>query len=257
MPTLAQPVSQLCTQSQCEEQIYYEWCRVLGLPNFIHRKWWEFVYLARAFGRAGLLKPGKCGIGFGVGQEPLPKYFVDYRVAVTATDLPNGETSAWAKSDQWANAAQGWPVGVTFRAVDMNAIPPDLRRGEFDFAWSACALDHLGTLQHGLDFIRASLECVKPGGVVAHTTEFNLTSDMQTLETGPVVLYREHDLTAFCAEMNARGHTMALDLTRGDGPYDGRPEVEPHPEGTRPPHLCVAIGGFITTSVGLTIRKAA
>ncbi len=217
----------------------------------IHRKWWEFSYLALAFERAGLLAPGKRGIGFGVGREPLPRFLAGRGVEVMATDLPNGENSAWAATDQWAGKLE-WPAGVTFRAVDMNAIPDDLRRGEFDFAWSACSLDHLGSLQRGLDFIRASLECVKPGGVVAHTTEFNLTSDAATLESGPVVLYRRRDLEGFCAEMNRQGHQMALNLTRGDGPFDGRPEQPPY----APPHLCVAIGGFVTTSVGLTIRRA-
>ena len=59
---------------------------------------------------------------------------------------------------------------MRFRAVDMNDIPPDLRG--FDFTWSSCALEHLGTLRAGADFVVEQMTCLRPGGVAVHTTEY-------------------------------------------------------------------------------------
>ena len=52
----------------------------------------------------------------------------------------------------------------------MNHLPDDLRG--FDFTWSSCALEHLGTLAAGADFVVAQMDCLRPGGVAVHTTEF-------------------------------------------------------------------------------------
>ena len=51
---------------------------------------------------------------------------------------------------------------VTLKSVDMNAIPEELD-AKYDFCWSICALEHLGSVQHGLDFIENSLRVLKPG----------------------------------------------------------------------------------------------
>ncbi len=71
---------------------------------------------------------------------------------------------------------------VEFREVDMNTVPDDL--AGYDFCWSACALEHLGSLDNGIKFIRRSLACLAPGGVAVHTTEFNTSSDEDTLLRG-------------------------------------------------------------------------
>lgn len=262
LPQLQQPVSQLCTQSQFDEPHYLAWCEAWRQPRIYKRKQWEFVYIWRVLQAHGLLSPGRMGIGFGVGKEPLAAMLAAYEVNVLATDMPGGE-QAWGVSNQHAaGVSQLRHEGictreklrehVLFRGVDMNAIPADLRQGQFDFAWSASALDHLGTLERGLDFIRASLECVKPGGVVVHTTEYNVSSESKTMEQGPVVLYRERDIRAFASEMQAAGHRMTLNLARGDGPHDRFVDRPPYQS---PIHLRMEIGGHITTSIGLTVTK--
>ena len=38
--------------------------------------------------------------------------------------------------------------------------------GQFDFVWSACAFEHLGSILNGLEFVVNSVKCLKPGGVV-------------------------------------------------------------------------------------------
>ena len=64
---------------------------------------------------------------------------------------------------------------VTFRPVDMNALPADLTG--FDFAWSSCALERLGTLEAGMDFVLAQMGCLRPGGVGVHPTEYLVSSN--------------------------------------------------------------------------------
>ena len=78
-------------------------------------------------------------------------------------------------------------VRVQFRAVDMNEIPADLD-SQFDFCWSSCALEHLGSLEHGMRFIERAMALLRPGGIAVHTTEYNMTSNAETFEA-PYTLY--------------------------------------------------------------------
>src|SRR5207253_9140865 len=142
-------------------------------------------------------------VGFGVGREPVIPAFANLGVEVVATDLEpdSREALGWVRSNQHAHGTvddmlrQGvcdpdkFRELVSWRAVDMRSIPDDLRG--FDFCWSVCSLEHLGTLAAGLDFIENSLKTLVPGGIAVHTTAFNVHSNEDTLETGPSVAYRE------------------------------------------------------------------
>jgi hypothetical protein len=133
----------------------------------------------------------------------------------------------------------------------MNAIPDDLTG--FDVCWSACALEHLGSLMHGLEFIRNALRCLKPGGVAVHTTEFNLGSGTKTLERGRSVVYREQDLVEFAEELRGEGHQITLNLHPGNEPVDLMVDRD-HDSDI---HLRLYIRyRVLSTSIGLTIRKA-
>ena len=68
---------------------------------------------------------------------------------------------------------------VTFQVCDMNDVSDGL--ADFDFCWSACALEHLGSLEQGLQFVERSLDCLKQGGWAVHTTEYNISSDSTTV----------------------------------------------------------------------------
>ena len=118
-----------------------------------------------------------------VGGEPLPALFASLGAQIVATDQSpeTGMDAGWASSclsglnQQDICPEHTFSRLVTFREVNMNDIDADLS-GQFDFCWSSCALEHLGSLQHGLDFIENSLAILKPGGIAIHTTEFNLSS---------------------------------------------------------------------------------
>jgi hypothetical protein len=263
MTSISSPVSQLCTQEQIDHPIYREWCETWKHSPIYHRKQWEFVYICQVLKQHGSLERGKRGIGFGVGREPLSAIFATYGIDVLATDAPNGSSSAWGRTEQYAAGMKEllWPEicsaellaeQVRFMSVDMNNIPKNLRQGEYDFAWSACSLDHLGTLQAGLDFIYQSLKCVKPGGIGVYTTEYNMSSNVDTITHGPTVIYRRKDLEVFADILRNVGYDPApFDFDTGDLPHDSYIDKPPYQQ---TPHLRMYYRNIATTSVGLYVR---
>lgn len=256
-----------CAASDFLDPRYRSACTALAQVPRFHRKQWEFAYILHHLDRLEMLAPGRRGVGFGVGLEPLPAAFAARGAAVLATDAPPeiGIAAGWAATDQLAIGHKDLPRAgicadaafdrlVTFRHADMTAIPPEV--SGFDFCWSACCLEHLGSLQAGLDFIEATVEQVlAPGGVAVHTTEFNLSSDTATLETGGTVIYRHRDITAFAARMRRRGHVVDEFIVAPDAhPLDGWVDIPPY---SGDAHLKLALGAFTCTSAGLVIRRAA
>jgi hypothetical protein len=226
----------------------------------LHRKQWELVYIYQSVQKAGMATPGHRGLVFGVGREKLPSLFVSQGCQIMATDQP---VVRRRRINQHADSLDTifrpkivdrdmFYHNAIFRPVDMNSIPENLTG--FDFCWSTCALEHLGTLRHGLNFIRNSLKCLKPGGLAVHTTEFNLGSDSKTLEHGSDVVYREHDMTEFAKELRDEGHDITLNLHPGFGPIDVMIDRDLDSD----IHLRLYVRHkILATSIGLVIRKSA
>ncbi|MBU2768488.1 hypothetical protein HAP94_20520 [Acidithiobacillus ferrivorans] len=79
--------SKLCTQADCESDWFIFWLNRLKSGFVYHRKLWEFCYIAQQLYVFGALAPGKSGLGFGCGEEPLPSLWATFGAASTATDL--------------------------------------------------------------------------------------------------------------------------------------------------------------------------
>jgi len=263
-PTLRAPVSQACTQKQMEEPCYFQWCRAIREAPRMHRKQWEFCYILQALETRGMLAPGKRGLGFGVGREPLAAVFASRGVSVLATDLePEGARQAgWVATAQHAvsKAAlndrgicdpETFEKLVEFRFMDMNAIDQDLV-GQFDFVWSACALEHLGSIRRGLEFVVNSVRCLKPGGVAVHTTEFNCSSNRDTLDNASTVLFRKRDFLLLERRLKLMGAEMAFNFNLGEQPLDRHVDVPPYSTDS---HLKLQIMRWATTSFGLIVHK--
>ncbi len=263
-PSLASPASQLCTARQMEEPDHLRICDALHDPPRYHRKQWENSYIVRCLEVAGVLRPGARGLGFGVGLEVLPAYFISQGCEVLATDMPAASegAAAWTTTNQHAASLDALfhPHLVTrdafderarFAPVDMKAIPPTLLG--YDFCWSSCCFEHLGSLRDGFDFVLASLRTLRPGGVAVHTTEFNLSDPRRTLATGPTVAYRESDMSRFAEALRRRGHAIELNLNPGDHPLDQF--VDRYLFGDPTLRFYVA-DDIVSTSIGLVIRRA-
>lgn len=257
--------SQACSQEQLESPEFRHWAASMHeTPGRLHRKLWEFCFIAQALHERSLLRGGCRGLGFAVGNEPLPALFASLGCSILATDLgaDASDATSWINSNQHADSvaqlnARGlcdpdvFAANVRFGEVDMRIIPGNLRG--FDFLWSSCALEHLGTLQLGMDFVWKAMACLQPGGVAVHTTEFNCDSNDATIETGSGVIYRRRDLEALVARLREAGHEVEpLDFYLGESDADRYVDEPPYQE---MPHLKLRLGPFASTSFGLIVRK--
>jgi hypothetical protein len=258
------PRSVVCRQEDMENPAYPYWMKKIGFAPTWHRKHWEFMFICQALYERGLIGPGMRGLGFGVGEEPLAAYFAAEGCKLTCTDMPPEAAvqSGWVETAQHAESREAlrrsfvcpdavFDANVQFRFCDMNAIPGDLTG--YDFCWSACALEHLGSIEHGLTFIERSVDCLKPGGFAVHTTEYNLSSNDETVSEGGTVLFRRRDLEGLAARLAANGHVMApLDVDPGAGRLDQYLDVAPYRD---EPHLKLALMGYAATSIGVIVQR--
>ncbi|WP_157182068.1 hypothetical protein [Methylobacterium sp. WSM2598] len=238
--------------------------RLINVPLDFHRKYWEWVFLIHQAETAGVVGPGKRGLVFGVGQEPLPAVFAQKGCIITATDAPTdiAQSTGWSNSDQFAEALATLPAGtmdraefersVEWRECEMNNIDPDFK--DYDFCWSSCCLEHLGTLKAGMDFSKNSVvNTLKVGGVAIHTTEFNVSSNTNTVESGHTVIYRRQDLEQLIDDVRAMGHQMSdLKVAPDSLVIDNYVDTPPF---SQFPHLKLMLEGYVSTSVGLVIRR--
>lgn len=264
-PTLDEPVSQLCTGSQFKEPVYAEITEALAMHANPHRKTWEMAYITSVLATHGMIGVGRRAIGFGCGRERLPSLLASRGVEVVATDQPANDTAdlaRWRSSNQHASGLgdlfhnqivhlDDFERLVEFGAVDMNDIPASLD-GQFDCCWSMSALQYIGPLERSLAFVEASLRTIKPGGIAVHTTDFNLSSNGDTLDNGRQCILRRRDVEALCAHLTAQGHqVMPLNLHPGHDATDEVVDLPPHGL----PHLKLFVDRYVTTSIGIAIRK--
>jgi 2-polyprenyl-3-methyl-5-hydroxy-6-metoxy-1,4-benzoquinol methylase len=267
------------TQSDLESDWAIGWIRRLGATPIIHRKLWEHAFVLQILWQHGLLSEGKAGLGFGCGSEPLASYFASQGVKVLATDVSSTDPSAsgWTDTGQHAAAidavfhehlidAETFQSLVSYRTVDMRSINSDLT--DFDFCWSVCALEHLGSIQNGLCFVKDSLNTLKVGGVAVHTTEFNFLNDSETIDNWPTVLFQRKHLRELHKQLREAGHhVFEIDFDVGSAPLDQFIDVPPYHHdlsadelaffGGDTPHLKLTIDGFASTCFGLVIKKGA
>jgi SAM-dependent methyltransferase len=269
-PSRTPLLSKMCVQRDFESDWLAVWSRQINEQVRFHRKLWEFCYIAQALHAADMLRGGRTGLGFGCGTEPLPSLFAKLGARVLATDLAAREAAAgpWQAINSHADSrdavlrADICPPdrlgNIEFRAMDMNDIPDDLAGG-FDFCWSACSLEHLGSRERGLAFIERSLTMLKPGGVAVHTTEFSL-DPAATFDNFDTVLYRPEHFSALAERVRRCDAELAtLDFDPGDGVLDKLPALAAlFPDVVSDPTLVnvkVSLGGFMCTSFGLIVRK--
>jgi SAM-dependent methyltransferase len=263
-PRLTRPVSQACTAFQFREEAYGYWCREIGETPRHHRKQWEFCYILQALATTGKLAPGFKAVGFGVGTEPLTALFARRGVQVTATDQTDeaAQAGGWVQTNEYAeNFARlnergicpqpEFDARVTFRHVDMNDVPEDLNG--YDFCWSACALEHLGSIKKGIDFIHRSLRLLRPGGVAVHTTELKCGPGEDTVDDAQTVILRESDFRRLQTDVRSQGHRMTCNFELGAEELDRHVDVAPYSVDN---HLKLRLENYVTTSFGVLIQKA-
>lgn len=256
--------------SNCQAADFYhprfiQLCKLIDERPRFHRKQWEWIFILHKLIDAGVVRSGSRGLAFGVGREPLPAVFASLGVDVTATDAPLDlpTSSSWTATNQHSATLEGlmYPsivpeetlrARVTHAYCDMNAIAPKF--SGYDFNWSSCCFEHLGTLEAGIQFVVNAVEkTLKVGGVAVHTTEFNASSNDHTVESGETVMYRRRDMDELIGRLRERGHEVddfkigptahALDFHVDVPPYTGNV------------HLKLLLANYVATSVGLVVRR--
>jgi hypothetical protein len=254
-----------CQASDFYHPRYAQLCKLMAHRPHFHRKQWEWVYVLHQLIEAKALFPGSRGLGFGVGTEPLPAVFASLGVDVTATDAPRDlqGADAWHATNQHSGDVSQllYPEvapdelvrsRVLHRPCDMNRI--DAAFADYDFNWSSWCFEHLGSLEHGLQFVINAVEkTLKVGGVAVHTTEFNASSNDATVSEGETVIYRRRDMEELVARLRDRGHEVRPFVI---GPtahaLDYHVDVPPYAHDI---HLKLLLAGYVSTSVGLVVRR--
>jgi 2-polyprenyl-3-methyl-5-hydroxy-6-metoxy-1,4-benzoquinol methylase len=257
--------SEVCKYDQLMSYDFQKWAdHMKEEKNRIHRKPWEWFYICQALSERGMLTAGKKGLGFAVGTEPLSSMFATFGCHILATDLGSdeGRSKEWASTNQHANELEDlnkrnicnpelFLENVAFRAVDMNNIPDDLKG--FDFLWSSCSIEHLGSIKLGKEFVYKAMDCLEPGGIAVHTTEFNVTSNDRTADNCDSNIFRKRDMLDMAADLIDMGYKVEpLDFTMGSTDYDTHIDIPPYKQEV---HLKLLLGGFVTTSIGIIITK--
>jgi hypothetical protein len=254
-----------CSAADFLHPRFLEIAKMIKIGFVWHRKLWEWVFIIHHLIESGLLREGNRGLVFGVGSEKLPALFAGMGAEIVATDAPAeiGEEKGWKRTGQhssglsqirYTDLVDGnvFDLKVSYRTCDMNNIAPDLTG--FDFNWSSCCFEHLGNLEAGMQFVvDATEKTLRVGGLAVHTTEFNLSSNNETLEQGDTVIYRRRDMEELVQCLRDRGHIVQPLVVAPDCHYwDFHIDVPPY---TETPHLKLMLDRFVATSVGLVVRR--
>jgi len=225
--------SKPATQADLEASWTRYWSAQLKENHRIHRRVWEHAYVLQTIMQAGKLKPGMTGLGLGATDGPVPAYLTGVGCRITA-----------------------------LKATEAGAFPADLR--DFDFCWSVSHLQHAGSLARGIELAEKSADTLKPGGVLVHTTEFNFTTDDQTIDNWSTVLYQRRHFEEMAKRLQARGcRVLPLDFSVGTGPLDrfiDMPPMELAGSSVKEwshdtTHIKISIDGFPCTAFGLGAVK--
>jgi SAM-dependent methyltransferase len=255
----------LCKRVDFDSEWLLRWKPELKTDFGIHRKLWELAAIAQTVSEKGLLKEGSTGLGFGVGKEQLPALFAKYGCKITATDLDVNDLRCvdWKNTNQLLeNKAdlnvsnvcdpETFDKNVVCKVADMANISPDLK--DFDFVWSCGSFEHIGGMKTSLSFFREHMKCLKPGGWAIHTTEYNFSSDITTVDLPNMVFFRKRDLEQLVSDVRSDGHFMEdIDFTRGSTPDDLLLDNPPYNRG--PVHISLNILGCHITSVLLIAQR--
>lgn len=150
---------------------------------------WEFAAVVDRLAQAGMLDGQRRGVSFGSGRECL-LYALSHVVQhLAATDLYHA-ASSWMSDMGTSTAREYVLAGATLPAREsaLSVHDADMRdtglsAAGFDFAYSVCAIEHIG---HDADFVqhlREAHRLTTDAGIYVLTTEVNLEDRTHPIET--------------------------------------------------------------------------
>lgn len=255
--------TRLATAAELKDERSFEIMHSLGESVRLHRKQWEFIFIFKVLQELNMLGPGKKALVFAAGEEPLVSFFASKGVHVTATDMDHNaaKEAGWLTDNhknQFATSKESlfrpnlisrkkFDELVEYRTLDMNHLPAELFQ-TFDFVWSTCALEHVGSILLGQIFALQSVRLLKQGGVAVHTTEFSLSSLDKTVDYEGTVIWRKKDMYNMLESAKILGINVTPPcFAAGNDELDQKPDVPPY---SNLNHVKLRLADHIVTSVG-------
>lgn len=223
--------------------------------------------------------PGHTGLGFGCGEEPIASYLASRGIKAIVSDLHPEQVAGkgWVETGQHASSLERayhpnlvardvFDENISHLYIDMNNIPHIEQK--FDFCWSICAMEHLGSIEHGLNFVSNTLDTLKPGGISIHTTESNYSNAGPTIDNWPTVLFQKRHMEELKMRLKAKGHSVyGPDFDIGCSVLDKFIDLPPYALGedgllpeqwgadNQAGHIKLSIDGFPCTCFGIIVKK--
>ncbi len=269
-------VSKICDSNDFLDQDFDYFFKMLkSMPKangnhiIYHRKTWEWCYISAILKKEGKLCCGTKGIGFAVGTEPLPALFAGMGSYILATDLNCDAEIAklWQRNNENTGSdvanlfyeslcsKDDFDKKVKYKDVDMNCIPEFIEDEGYDYCWSSCAIEHLGSIENSKTFLKNMTKCLKHGGIGIHTTEFNLSSEEDTIEYGGNIIWRKKDIEEIQRELHQVGCEMNVSYQRANTKINSYIDMPPYEGEALPYHMNLVIDGYASTSIALVVKK--
>jgi SAM-dependent methyltransferase len=231
------------------------------------RKHWEVAMAVRSLSDHGAAHPAAEVLGVAAGSEATI-YWLSARVRrVFATDLYL-EPGLWEKTadrSMLLDPGRSWPGPWNPRRVvaqHMDALDLRYEDASFDGVFSSSSLEHFGDHAAVRRAADEMFRVLKPGGILAISTEFRVAGPSPGLPG--ILLFDRAELEELL--VGERGWSLVSPLETDV--TDRTRQVEtPFPEALedvasgrgrwrRFPHVLLRQGGHLWTSVHLTLRKS-
>lgn len=253
-----------------------------GFPESVeHRKDWEVAMAVRSFDRFGALRPDATLLGVGAGQEDTLFYLTRRAGQVVATDR-------YLAPGEWQSLAPPLMM-VDPESVSRMPFQPErlivqhmdgrwLRYADetFDGIFSCGSIEHFGEFTDVAASAYEMGRVLKPGGILALSTEFRLTGPPGGIGwPGLTLLFSRENLIRYIIEASGLEPVDDLDTTisesslatsrnnsevlddqaRAVAAQAGLPHPVPGFTLWQFPHIVLNMAGYVFGSVHITLRK--
>ena len=219
---LTAPAGLYMTSANCLGRDFYaaeyaDFCKSIGKPIELHRRTWEYAFVAQHLEQRGVLVAGSRGLAIGAADDPLPRLF----------------------------GARGCQIALSSE--------DGLVDRRFDFLWSISATmngSETSVRRSVLDLIERQL---KRGGVAVFTGDFNISSYEPMSSTQTSRACSRADVEQLVQFLEERGHSAAhLPFELGLTTLDMLVDMPPFASGA---HLKIMQNGSVVTCCGLVVVR--
>jgi SAM-dependent methyltransferase len=229
----------------------------------LYRKFWEQAQQIRGLRDHGALHKDAWLLGVGAGVEVSNYHLANHAALVVATDLYSAD--GW--TDYAPAAAIHDPVHFSpygyrqdrLQVLDMDGRDLQFLDGTFDGIYSASSIEHFGTLDDIAQAMREMYRVLKPGGVIAFSTEYDINGRTGHLNSNTYI-FNEDTLQDYvivpsgCVLVDTPDRTVEAD-TRATSLDLGVVCVLAELDRVPSPHIVISSGGFEFLPVSIVLRK--